>query len=107
MNRLLRFVIWALLWFVGVRFALVILFRFVPIPVTATMLMDPHGITKDWEPLSRIDRTMADAAIAGEDGKFCTHDGFDRAAIENAIQRNARAQANGGGRIRGGSTITQ
>jgi monofunctional biosynthetic peptidoglycan transglycosylase len=40
--------------------------------------------------------------IAGEDGKFCQHDGFDREAIEKAIEHNAR-----GGRIRGGSTISQ
>lgn len=81
---------------------LVIVYRFVPIPVTATMLMDENGITKDWEPLSNIDRNMARAVIAGEDGKFCTHDGFDREAIENAMRRNRE-----GGRIRGGSTISQ
>ena len=79
-----------------------ILYRFVPPPVTATMVMDPNGITKDWEPLSRIDRNMVAAVIAAEDGKFCTHDGFDREAIEKAMERNAR-----GGRIRGGSTISQ
>lgn len=81
---------------------LVIVYRFVPIPVTATMLMDENGITKDWEPLSSIDRNMVRAVIAGEDGKFCTHDGFDREAIENAMRRNRE-----GGRIRGGSTISQ
>jgi monofunctional biosynthetic peptidoglycan transglycosylase len=102
MIRLLRFLVWALLWFVGLSFALVILYRFVPVPVTATMLMDEHGIVKDWEPLNRIDPNMARAVIAGEDGKFCEHDGFDRQAIEKAIERNAR-----GGRIRGGSTISQ
>ncbi|MEO6298753.1 MAG: monofunctional biosynthetic peptidoglycan transglycosylase, partial [Paracoccaceae bacterium] len=102
MNRVLRLLVWSVLAFVGLSFAVVILYRFVPVPVTATMLIDPHGVTKDWEPLSRIDRTMADAAIAGEDGKFCSHDGFDREAIENAIARNAH-----GGRLRGGSTISQ
>ena len=35
-------------------------------------------------------------------GKFCQHSGFDTEAIEKAIQRNQR-----GGRIRGGSTISQ
>ena len=102
MLRVLRFLVWALIWFVGLSFALVLIFRFVPIPVTATMLMDENGMTRDWTPLSRIDRNMASAVIAGEDGKFCTHDGFDREAIEKAIERNAR-----GGRIRGGSTISQ
>lgn len=91
-----------MLWFVGISVGLVALYRFVPPPVTATMLMDPHGITKDWTPLSRIDRNMADAAIAGEDGKFCQHWGFDTDAIQQAYQRNLK-----GGRIRGGSTISQ
>lgn len=102
MLRVLRFLVWALIWFMGLSFALVLLFRFVPVPVTATMLMDEHGITKDWTPLSRIDRNMVAAVIAAEDGKFCSHNGFDREAIERAIERNAR-----GGRIRGGSTISQ
>ena len=102
MLRLLRFLVLAIVWFMGISFALVILYRFVPVPVTATMLMDENGITKDWQPLSRIDRNMVSAVIAGEDGKFCSHDGFDREAIENAIRRNAQ-----GGRIRGGSTISQ
>jgi monofunctional biosynthetic peptidoglycan transglycosylase len=45
---------------------------------------------------------MARAAIAGEDAKFCLHHGFDTQAIQQAMKRNAR-----GGRIRGGSTISQ
>ena len=102
MTAVLRLFVWLALSFIALSFALVILFRFVPVPITATMLMDPHGVTKDWEPLSRIDRSMVAAVIAGEDGKFCSHDGFDREAIESALARNAR-----GGRIRGGSTISQ
>jgi monofunctional biosynthetic peptidoglycan transglycosylase len=88
--------------FILLSLALVIVFRFVPVPVTATMLMDGNGVTKDWEPLSNIDRNLVDAAIAGEDGKFCSHNGFDQEAIESAIRRNMK-----GGRIRGGSTISQ
>jgi monofunctional biosynthetic peptidoglycan transglycosylase len=102
MIRLMRFLILAIVWFMGLSLALVIAYRFVPVPVTATMLMDEHGMTRDWEPLSRIDRNMVSAVIAGEDGKFCTHGGFDREAIEQAIERNQQ-----GGRIRGGSTISQ
>ena len=102
MIRLMRFLILAIVWFMGISIALVIVYRFVPVPVTATMLLDEHAITKDWTRLSRIDRDMIDAAIASEDGKFCQHGGFDKQAIENAIKRNAK-----GGRIRGGSTISQ
>ena len=91
-----------ILWFIVASLVLVVTFKFVPGPVTATMLMDSNGITKDWEPLSNIDRNLVRAVIAGEDGKFCTHNGFDTEAIEKAIERNAQ-----GGRIRGGSTISQ
>jgi monofunctional biosynthetic peptidoglycan transglycosylase len=68
MLRVLRFLFWTVLWFVGLSFALVILYRFVPVPVTATMLMDDYGVTMDWTPLSRIDRNIVSAVIAGEDG---------------------------------------
>ncbi|MBX7514553.1 monofunctional biosynthetic peptidoglycan transglycosylase [Qipengyuania sp. GH38] len=102
MRFLVRFLFKFLLGFVALSLLLVLTFKFVPVPVTATMVMNGDGITKDWEPLSNIDRNLVRAVIAAEDGKFCTHDGFDREAIENAIEQNAK-----GGRIRGGSTISQ
>ena len=102
MTRVLWWLVKIGLGLVLLSLLLVIVYRFVPVPVTATMLGDEHGITKDWEPLSNIDRNMVRAVIAGEDGKFCSHDGFDREAIETAMRRNRE-----GGRIRGGSTISQ
>ena len=102
MGAVVGFLVRVAIWFVGISLVLVIVFRFIPVPVTATMLMDERGITKDWEPLSNIDRNLVRAVIAAEDGKFCQHQGFDREAIEQAIRRNAE-----GGRIRGGSTISQ
>lgn len=90
------------IWFLVISFGLTVVFKFVPPPVTLTMLLDPNGFTKDWTGLSRIDRNMVSAVIAGEDSKFCQHDGFDRDAIEQAMERNAA-----GGRLRGGSTISQ
>src|SRR4029078_11858828 len=45
---------------------------------------------------------MAPARNAAADSKFCQHNGFDFEAIEDAMKRNAS-----GGRIRGGSTISQ
>ncbi|MGE4429187.1 MAG: monofunctional biosynthetic peptidoglycan transglycosylase [Sphingobium sp.] len=82
--------------------AMVVIYRFVPPPVTLTMMFDKSGITKDWMSLSAMDPNMARAAIAAEDSKFCLHHGFDAEAIEQAIRHNER-----GGRIRGGSTISQ
>jgi monofunctional biosynthetic peptidoglycan transglycosylase len=83
----------------------VLAYRFINPPITLTMLSDRiagRGATRDWMPISQIDRDMVRAAIAAEDSKFCSHKGFDFDAIEDAMQRNAS-----GGRIRGGSTISQ
>lgn len=91
-----------IVWFVAISVGLTAIYRFVPIPITMTMITDGNGITKDWEPLTDIDRNMVRAVIAGEDGKFCSHNGFDTDAIEQAMKRNAR-----GTRLRGGSTISQ
>jgi len=88
--------------FLFLSVCMVVVYRFVPVPVTLTMIFDPNGITNEWVPLSKIDRNMVDAAIAGEDGKFCQHHGFDQEAILKAWERNQE-----GGRIRGGSTISQ
>jgi monofunctional biosynthetic peptidoglycan transglycosylase len=95
----------AIVWFIGLSVLWVVIYRFVPPPYTATMAGDViagRSVTKDWMSLTDMDPDMARSAIAGEDGKFCTHEGFDREAIANAFERNLR-----GGRIRGGSTISQ
>ncbi|MFM7029423.1 MAG: monofunctional biosynthetic peptidoglycan transglycosylase [Chakrabartia sp.] len=105
LRRLIRFVGQAALAFIVLSVLWVAIYRIVPPPVTATMLGDAmagRGMTRSWMSLSDMDPDMARAAIAGEDSKFCTHDGFDRDAIVNAYRRNQQ-----GGRIRGGSTISQ
>jgi monofunctional biosynthetic peptidoglycan transglycosylase len=104
-RRLLRWLIGGLLLFVLVSILWVLLYRFVPPPITFTMMGDTlagRKITKEWMPLSQIDDDMERAAIAAEDSKFCSHYGFDQDAIAEAMRRNAQ-----GGRIRGGSTISQ
>ncbi|MCW1382957.1 monofunctional biosynthetic peptidoglycan transglycosylase [Novosphingobium sp. KCTC 2891] len=88
--------------FLAVSVGLTLLYKFVPVPYTLTMAMDPNPVTKDWTSLDAIDRNMVDAAIAGEDGRFCSHSGFDTDAMKKAFERNMQ-----GGRIRGGSTISQ
>ena len=92
----------AIVWFLALSVGFTLLYRFVPVPVTITMLTDPGGFSRDWTSLDEIDRDMVDAAIAGEDGKFCSHNGFDQAAIQQAMEKNLR-----GKRLRGGSTISQ
>jgi len=94
---ILIFLVGSVLW--------VLAYRFVNPPITATMLGDllaGRGASPDWMPIDQIDRDMVRAAIGAEDSKFCSHNGFDVEAIEDAMKRNAS-----GGRIRGGSTISQ
>lgn len=92
----------AIVIFIAFSLVLVAVLRFVPVTYTATMLMDENPVTRDWESLSRIDRNMVSAVIAAEDTKFCTHEGFDVEAIEDALAERAE-----GGRQRGASTISQ
>jgi monofunctional biosynthetic peptidoglycan transglycosylase len=89
-------------WYLAITFALLLAYRFVPVPTTATMLFDSNGAEKDWQPLHKISPNLVRAVIAAEDGKFCSHNGFDTDAIEKALQRNQK-----GGKLRGGSTISQ
>jgi monofunctional biosynthetic peptidoglycan transglycosylase len=103
--RILGWIIRLILAFFIISILWVLIYRFVPPPITATMIGDVlsgRGLHKDWMPIRQIDRDMVRAAIAAEDSKFCAHNGFDFEAIEDAMKRNAS-----GGRIRGGSTISQ
>ena len=96
-RRLTRYFARAILAFFILSLALVLLFKSVPVPITATMALDgeiyEHGLAKDWEPLSNIDRNLVTAVIAAEDSKFCSHGGFDTTAIAKAALNNVQAGA--------------
>jgi len=96
----------------------VLFVAFVVMPVTwvgAYLFIDPPSnvlmmqraaegqtITRYPIPINRVSPHVIRAVIAAEDAKFCTHDGFDVEAIQDAMESNAK-----GGRRRGGSTISQ
>jgi monofunctional biosynthetic peptidoglycan transglycosylase len=104
-RRIIGWIVKLVVAFFVISILWVLIYRFVPPPITATMLGDifaGRGAERDWMPISQIDRDMVRAAIGAEDSKFCQHNGFDIDAIEDAMKRNAS-----GGRIRGGSTISQ
>jgi monofunctional glycosyltransferase len=61
-----------------------------------------EGLDYQWRGLKDISPNLVNAAIAAEDARFCSHHGFDMKAIQKALDHNAE-----GGRIRGGSTISQ
>lgn len=100
------------LWFLGLSVGLVILYRFVPVPITPLMVirlveqgLDPEKelrLYKDWEPITNISKHAAQAVVAAEDQKFLDHRGFDFEAMEKAWEGNKK-----GKRIKGASTITQ
>jgi monofunctional biosynthetic peptidoglycan transglycosylase len=62
----------------------------------------PYREQYTFVPLSQISPNLQHAVIAAEDARFYQHHGFDWQAIEIAAQDDLE-----GGRIRGGSTITQ
>jgi monofunctional biosynthetic peptidoglycan transglycosylase len=104
-RRITGWIVKTIVGFVLISVLWVLAYRFINPPITFNMIGDllaGRGATHQWMPIGQIDRGMVDAAIAAEDGKFCSHHGFDVHAIEKAMQRNAS-----GGRIRGGSTISQ
>jgi monofunctional biosynthetic peptidoglycan transglycosylase len=104
---------WKLIkWFFIVSIGSVIIFRFIPVPVTPTMMYNCFiqlwdvdrclKLTKDWEPLDNISSKMQLAVVSSEDQQFYQHTGFDFTAIKKAIRNNER-----GRKLKGGSTISQ
>jgi monofunctional biosynthetic peptidoglycan transglycosylase len=105
LSRLVGWTVKLVVAFLLISILWVLAYRFVNPPITITMIGDlvaGRGAARDWMPLTEMDRDSVRAAIAAEDSKFCAHRGFDFEAMEDAMKRNAS-----GGRIRGGSTISQ
>lgn len=80
-------------------------YRFFDPPTTVLMMQraaEGQTIRHYPVPINRISPHIVRAVIAAEDNNFCTHDGFDVEAIQDAMRRNAQ-----GGRTRGASTVSQ
>jgi monofunctional biosynthetic peptidoglycan transglycosylase len=73
--------------------AQVVIYKFVPIPFTWTMLMDSNGATRHWTSLGGIDRTMVDAAIAGEDASSANITALTKARCCRRFAATSRAGA--------------
>ncbi len=83
--------------------AVVLAFRWLPVPTTAFMLQDDEPDRRhDWVSWSGISGHAPVAVIAAEDQMFLVHDGFDFDAIDKALTDAGR-----GRRQRGASTISQ
>ncbi len=110
-KRVLRFIGFTLLGLFLFSVGMVVIYRFVPIPVTILQLTrcveqfqedKPIVLYKDWEPLENISNKLQLAVVCAEDQKFLNHYGFDVEAIEKAIEHNQK-----GKKVRGASTISQ
>ena len=110
-KKIFRFLWKAMLWFFGISFFMVILYKFVPVPFTPLMGIRAIEQKKegkemicshDWVPIEEISINLQKAVIASEDGNFLIHNGFDFEAIEKAMEANKK-----GKKLRGGSTISQ
>lgn len=108
--------LWRIFWkttmaFIVLSVVSVIIFRWVPVPVTPLMLIrgveqkldgKDFKLKHDWVSLDEISPKLQLAVVCSEDQNYLKHFGFDFKAIEKALKENEK-----GKRIRGGSTISQ
>jgi monofunctional biosynthetic peptidoglycan transglycosylase len=99
----------ALLWSLAVL--ILVAARWIDPPTTAVHMErrlqasirhTPYHERYEFVPLSQISLDFQHAVIAAEDERFYQHHGFDWQALQIAAENDLE-----GGRIRGGSTITQ
>ena len=108
MKRIFKFLFKIIVWFLAISIGLVVLFKWVPVPITPLMVIryfqedNNNTLKHDWEPLENISRHLQLAVVCSEDQNFIKHHGFDMKAIEKAMAYNKK-----GKRVRGASTISQ
>lgn len=110
-QKLKTFIWKSMLWFFGLSILSVLIFKWIPVPITPLMMTRAienklEGkdmiLTHNWEPLENISVNLQKAVIASEDGNFLKHNGFDFDAMQKAFKNNNR-----GKKLKGGSTISQ
>jgi monofunctional biosynthetic peptidoglycan transglycosylase len=110
-QKIFRFFWLLFLWFNIISFAVVLLFKFVPVPFTPLMgirALEHNSAGKEmicsheWVPIDEISLNLQKAVIASEDGRFLEHSGFDFEAMQKAFKNNSK-----GKKLKGGSTISQ
>ncbi|MCX2678975.1 monofunctional biosynthetic peptidoglycan transglycosylase [Galbibacter sp. EGI 63066] len=110
-RKAIRFIFKCLLGLVFISIGLVLVFKWVPVPVTPLMVIravEQKQAGKevvwehDWVSIGKISKNLQLAVVCSEDQKFVEHKGFDVEAIEKVIRESSN-----GGRMRGASTISQ
>ncbi len=109
--KVFRFLFKVLLWFIGISVIWVLIYKWVPVPVTPLMAIrtiqqnnKQETITwkHNWVSIDKISKNLQLAVICSEDQKFEKHNGFDVKAIEKVIKNSSE-----GKKLRGASTISQ
>ena len=110
-RRLRRLVTQVLLAFTLASMVSVLLLRWLPPPTSSFMVQQrlenfftasESTVRYQWAPYEEISPYLALAVVAGEDQKFPFHNGFDFAAVHQAITDSLEGEP-----LRGASTITQ
>ena len=111
MKKLQKLLQWIVLLFFGSTIFFVVLYRFVPVPLTPLMIIrcaqqvsrgEKIRLKHHWVPLEEMSKYLPVAVMASEDQRFLQHHGFDVVEIQKAIE-----ERQSGKRLRGGSTISQ
>lgn len=108
LKKIVRIVAKILLAGIALSVLTVLIYRFVPVPVTPLMVqryfeMEDGKIDKTWKPISAISNLPL-AVVTSEDQKFEEHYGFDLEAIQKATKYNNKHK---GKKVKGASTISQ
>jgi monofunctional biosynthetic peptidoglycan transglycosylase len=111
-KKIFRLIWKAAVLFFGLSIFSVVIFRFVPVPVTPLMLIrcveqvfssDDLRMKHDWVSIDEISKNLPLAVVCSEDQNFMNHSGFDIKAIERSMDAGKR----GAKRVKGASTISQ
>lgn len=110
-RKLFLFIFKLFLWFFIFSTLLVLLYKWVPVPLTPLMVIrsiqqkqESKDIVwkHDWIPIEDMPESLQLAVVCSEDQNFLSHKGFDMKAIEKAIEHNKK-----GAKLKGASTISQ
>lgn len=109
--RIFKFFFKVFVGFIIVSVVSVIIFRWLPVPLTPLMIIrcveqksegKSMTLKHDWVNIEEISPKLQLAVVCSEDQNYLKHYGFDWGAIEKAMKGNEK-----GKKIRGGSTISQ
>jgi monofunctional glycosyltransferase len=111
LSRILKILLRIVIGIVVLSLLLVLLFRWVPVPLTPLMIIrcveqktdgEPIRLKHDWVSIDKISPKLQLAVVCSEDQNYLSHYGFDWESIQKAMKSNER-----GRKLRGGSTISQ